>query len=344
MKAKPRTLLSFLCALLFLIATTQASGQNPTPSSSPSQLTPEEKALLAEAVALSRRIVELHGARKFDEALPLARRAIELRSRVLGQGSALVAESISNLGALYVAKDDYERAGTEFRTALQIYENRGVPTQNMGYVLDTLALLRWRVGDYDKAEAYAKKAMEIKEKVHGEQTPQFLESVNNLVKIYDSAGKSSQRNALLLRVIAVLETAKDTLNDRQSLIRYYCSLRQGKQTPEIEAMTRRIEALLKWEPAKPSPMSVGVLNGRAISLPRPPYPYEARTAHESGTVVVEVEIDECGNVASAKAVSGPGVLRKVCESAAKAARFTPTIIDGTPIRVMGVIQYHFVAQ
>jgi len=91
-------------------------------------------------------------------------------------------------------------------------------------------------------------------------------------------------------------------------------------------------------------MSVGVLNGRAITLLRPPYPDEARKARASGTVVVEVEIDECGNVASAKAVSGPGVLRKVCESAAKGARFTPTIINGTPIRVMGVIQYHFVAQ
>ncbi len=340
MRAKPRTLKNSLCALLFLIAAAQTSAQNPTPS----PLTAEQKASLSEASALMGRVLALHGARKFDEAIPLAQRAAELRKGVLGEQNPLVAESFSNLGVLYVAKEDFDRGEKHLRTALTIYESGGEPTENMGYVLDTLALLRWRVADYDKAEAYAKKAIDLKEKVHGEQTAQFLDSVNNLVKIYDSAGRTSQRNALILRVISTLETAKDTVTDRQSLVTHYCALRKDKQTPEVEAMTRRIETLLKWEPANPSPMSVGVVNGRAISLMRPPYPDEARKAHASGTVVVEVEIDECGNVASARAVSGPGVLRKVSESAAKGARFTPTIINGTPIRVMGVIHYNFVAQ
>lgn len=341
MKKNTRSITTSICALLLLIA--EAGAQTPTATATPSQLTSEQKAALTEALTLNRRVLELNAVRKFDEAVPLAEQVIKLRRAALGEGDAQVAEAISNLAALYVGKQDYDRAETEYRRALTIYENLGGRQPHMGYVLDSLALLRWSRSDYNKAEVYAKSAIDLKEKLHGAWSAELIDSLNVLIKIYDSAGKSSQRNAVLVRLIGILETTKDTLNDRQSLVRHYCSLRQGKETPESEAMTRRIEALLKWEPARPSPMSVGVLNGRALSLPRPPYPDEARKAHASGTVVVEVEIDECGNVASAKAVSGPAILRKVCESAAKGARFTPTMINGTPIRVMGVIQFNFVA-
>src|SRR5258705_7668003 len=52
-----------------------------------------------------------------------------------------------------------------------------------------------------------------------------------------------------------------------------------------------------------APISGGVLNGKAISLPKPQYPPIARQAHASGTVVVQVTIDENGSVISAQAVS-----------------------------------------
>src|SRR6185436_5008901 len=61
----------------------------------------------------------------------------------------------------------------------------------------------------------------------------------------------------------------------------------------------------KATPTPPrAPISGGVLNGKAISLPKPAYPPIARQAHASGTVVVQVTIDENGNVISAAAVSG----------------------------------------
>ena len=60
-----------------------------------------------------------------------------------------------------------------------------------------------------------------------------------------------------------------------------------------------------------APISGGVLNGKAISLPKPAYPPIARAAHASGTVVVQVLIDENGNVISARAVSGHPLLQAV---------------------------------
>jgi protein TonB len=93
-----------------------------------------------------------------------------------------------------------------------------------------------------------------------------------------------------------------------------------------------------------APISGGVLNGKAISLPKPSYPPIARAAHASGTVVVQVLIDENGNVVSAQAVSGHPLLTAVAVNAARQAKFSPTKLSGQPVKVTGVIQYNFVAQ
>jgi TonB family protein len=106
------------------------------------------------------------------------------------------------------------------------------------------------------------------------------------------------------------------------------------------------EKLLSKEPAvaPPSSVSGGVLNGKAIELPKPIYPPIARQAHASGTVVVQVTIDEKGNVISAHAVSGHPLLQSVCVEAARGARFSPTKLMGQPVKVTGVITYNFIAE
>jgi protein TonB len=98
------------------------------------------------------------------------------------------------------------------------------------------------------------------------------------------------------------------------------------------------------KPTPRAPISGGVLNGKAISLPKPGYPAIAKAAHASGTVVVQVLIDENGNVVSANAVSGHPLLIQAAVSAARSARFSPTKLSGQPVKVTGVIQYNFVAQ
>ena len=93
-----------------------------------------------------------------------------------------------------------------------------------------------------------------------------------------------------------------------------------------------------------APISGGVLNGKAISLPKPNYPPIARQAHASGTVVVQVTINENGQVISAHAVSGHPLLQAVAVAAARGAKFSPTKLSGQPVKVTGVITYNFVAQ
>jgi len=96
-------------------------------------------------------------------------------------------------------------------------------------------------------------------------------------------------------------------------------------------------------PIPPGTRSGGVLNGRAVSLPKPVYPEAARAAKVGGAVSVQVLVDEQGSVVRAYAVSGQALLRPAAVEAAKGAKFSPTIIEGQPVKVSGVITYNFVA-
>jgi protein TonB len=92
------------------------------------------------------------------------------------------------------------------------------------------------------------------------------------------------------------------------------------------------------------PISGGILNGKALSLPAPSYPDMAKRMHVTGVVEVEVVIDTNGKVISAKAVKGPAFLTAAAELAAKQARFTPTLLSGQPVKVSGIITYNFSLQ
>lgn len=95
------------------------------------------------------------------------------------------------------------------------------------------------------------------------------------------------------------------------------------------------------EPGKRAPISAGVLNGKAISLPRPDYPADAKAAGAEGVVVIQVTVDEQGNVIEARALSGPKMLQEVSVNAAFQAKFSPTLLQGEPVKVTGVIVYNF---
>ena len=84
-----------------------------------------------------------------------------------------------------------------------------------------------------------------------------------------------------------------------------------------------------------------VLNGVAVSLPKPTYPQHAVILNLQGSVKVQVTIDEKGNVISAKAADGHPFFRPVAEQAARNARFRPTLLNDAPVKVTGVIVYNF---
>lgn len=108
------------------------------------------------------------------------------------------------------------------------------------------------------------------------------------------------------------------------------------KTPEVVVKPKPTEQKIPK-----NPVSLGVVNGRAIYLAKPPYPAPARQVRAEGAVNVQVLIDEQGNVVSASVVSGHPLLRAVAVSAARQSRFSPTFLSNQPVKVTGVIIYKF---
>jgi TonB family protein len=86
-------------------------------------------------------------------------------------------------------------------------------------------------------------------------------------------------------------------------------------------------------------VSGGVLAGKAILRPQPPYPENA--AGVEGAVVVEVTLDEHGKVTAARAVSGHALLRDAAVNAAAGWTFSPTELGGRKVGVVGTITFNF---
>jgi TonB family protein len=88
-------------------------------------------------------------------------------------------------------------------------------------------------------------------------------------------------------------------------------------------------------------VSSRVLQDNAIRRTQPTYPPTAQQERISGAVEVEVLTDESGNVISAKTRSGHPLLRQAALEAARKWKFRPTLVNGQPVRVTGVLVFDF---
>lgn len=94
-------------------------------------------------------------------------------------------------------------------------------------------------------------------------------------------------------------------------------------------------------PAPPRPKHMGVISGLATRRVEPPYPPMAQSIGIQGAVVVSVTVSETGRVLEAHAVSGHPTLRQASIDAARRWQFSPTMLNGIPIKVIGTITFNF---
>ncbi len=101
--------------------------------------------------------------------------------------------------------------------------------------------------------------------------------------------------------------------------------------------------LQKPEPVKvPESLNLGNLSkANAIKMVMPSYSVVARRSNIEGIVVVEVQLDEKGDVVTAKAISGHQFLRSSAEDAARRSRFKPAMFGDVPVKGFGTITYNF---
>src|SRR2546423_5530279 len=131
----------------------------------------EASSELAEAARLNSEVVKLFAAGKYDEALPLARRVLEIREKALGD-NILVVYALNNLASIYTGKGKYGEAEPLFRRSLAVLEKIGAGVSDVAAEVNTrLGVLKLRGGNYKEAEPFLRRARETLEKGDGAAAP-----------------------------------------------------------------------------------------------------------------------------------------------------------------------------
>lgn len=304
-----------------------------------------------EIKSLSVEVVKLYQAKKYDEALPLAKKAISLSEKKLGKDHLSIASSWRNLAYIQAQLGKKKDAEKSFENALSLYENNKPlsPKDEQLYaeMIEAAGTYDALGGNLINAEKRFSKAVELREKSVGQDSSYLANALSKLAEIYQFQTQYEKAEPLMARALE-LSAKNDNKLDEQGKTIYdglyclYTKLERPEEQEKIQQKYYPIEKPKDEEAGKPKEIKGGVVNGKAINLPKPIYPAEAREKRASGAVAVQVLIDENGKIISACAIKGARELHRAAEWAALQAQFSPTTLSGKPVKVSGVIVYNFV--
>ena len=146
----------------------------------------------------------------------------------------------------------------------------------------------------------------------------------------------------------VAETPKETITEKQPTPNV-----NPDNTPKVPTRERRVntpnvnaETVAQNNVQTPtggddSPLLVGSLVEYATQKVNPIYPPQAKTLRMTGTVKVEVTVDEQGQVSAVQNSSGPSLLQRAATDALRKWKFKPFTKDGQPVKAKGFVNFSF---
>jgi len=161
---------------------------------------------IIQAEKLDKQITQLSQQGQYQKAIPLAKEAIEIKTRIYGPEDPDVAKSLNNLGLLYDSMGAYAQAESLYQKALVIMEEKmGAEHESVAICLNNLAALYRNVGAYAQAEPLYQRALHIKEKQLGSDHSSVATSLNNLALLYFEMGSYTQAEPIYQRALAIVE-------------------------------------------------------------------------------------------------------------------------------------------
>ncbi len=207
--------------------------------------------------------------------------SLETRTELYGIDHPFSADVLQNLGDLYLAQGNVEKARPLFEQALAVYRNsvsrryfRGNNIKRQGAIqnaLGDLAAAHRLMGEFEIAEGYFREAIEIAKGLEGSEQhvneePGLMERLSNLLQergryaeadeMLEAAmviarrrfGDDSLMMARLVESLAMSQHAQDNLIDAEELYRKAMSIREGKLAPSapvVLASKRTLGRLLR---------------------------------------------------------------------------------------------------
>jgi CHAT domain-containing protein/tetratricopeptide (TPR) repeat protein len=145
---------------------------------------------------------------RYEEALPLYQRAIQIAANEFGPDELLAVKFEGNLGELYRAMGEFEKSRKISVRKLGIFEKAFGPTapELLG-VLNSLGGLHQNLGEYSQAQEMFERAVAICEKSFAKDNPDSALYYNNLALVLQERGNYAEALALNLKAADLREKA-----------------------------------------------------------------------------------------------------------------------------------------
>src|SRR5271165_2462313 len=177
--------------------------------------------------ALNQRIFQLFKQGKYQEAIPLAEKAVEITRRLRGPEDTKTATSLNSLALLYWKMGEYAKAEPLYQEALRIRQKvLGPEHPSTATSLNNLAMLYDHMAEYAKAEPLYLEALRINQKVLGPEHPDTAAGLDNLAGLYDHMGEYVKAEPLYQEALRIRQKVlgpehPSTLNSLNNLAILY---------------------------------------------------------------------------------------------------------------------------
>jgi CHAT domain-containing protein/Tfp pilus assembly protein PilF len=191
---------------------------------------------------LNTQIEQLFTAGKYQQAIPLAHRALTLAERRHGLHHAKVGDALLKLGRLYREQAQYADAEQFFRRALAVNQKAVGPANRETIAcLENLAQLYHEQGRFAEAEQLYGRALLALEGSAGPEDVYTVATMLNFASLYERQGRHGEAEAIFKRVLAIDEkvhgrTHAEVAFDLNFLGAFYSS--QGRLA-DAEALVKR---------------------------------------------------------------------------------------------------------
>ncbi len=196
--------------------------------------------------ALNRTTIGFYQDGQYTQAETVAREALALAERELGQEHQITLTVLNNLAGLHLEHGHYDEAEPLYLRAIGSSERiLGQDHPNTLHSVNGLANLYHAQGRHDEAKRLHLRVLEARERVLGQDHPDTLGSVNNLAELYRAQGRYDEAEPLYLRALEASERIlgqghPQTLISVNNLARLYHE--QGRYDEAEPLYLRALEA------------------------------------------------------------------------------------------------------
>lgn len=302
--------------------------------------------LITEADEIELKVVSLYREGNLKEALPLAKKLVELRSASLDTNRPALVEALYKLAILHSDLANLKAALPLFIKALEINEASLPGDISNTRILDQIAQIHHRQANELLAIEWYRRSLAIRERSLAGEHRDVVRNVLTLALLTTSIHDDAAAEKLYQRFdkSKAALSAEDQSECERDMMEFACQLRVQGNSVGADKIEARLSILSFGEKVDVGnkDATVGTINGHAVHLAVANYPFHAQVMKIEDTIRVRVIINESGEVISA-CVFGNGDLglRVQSKQAALNSRFTPTFRDGKAVKVASVIFYHF---